>query len=157
MEILLPEFRQLLLLLKKHHVDFMVIGGYAVIYYGYSRTTTDIDILLKPDNGNRTKLVAALTEFGISLKSINKLKEIDFTGIQLFYFGNKPRRIDFLTMINGVSFAEADAQVNHFMLEKQKIPVIPYQYLILSKFSTDRIQDKADIEMLQKINKKRKK
>jgi hypothetical protein len=60
-------------------------------------------------------------------------------------------------MNNGVSFAEADAQVNHFILEKQKIPVIPYQYLILSKFSTDRIQDKADIEMLQKINNKKKK
>jgi hypothetical protein len=32
MEILLPEFRQLLLLLKKHKVNFMVVGGYAVIY-----------------------------------------------------------------------------------------------------------------------------
>jgi hypothetical protein len=157
MEILLPEFRQLLLLLKKHHVDFMVVGGYAVIFYGYSRATTDIDILLKPDNQNRTKLIAALTEFGISGKSLDQLKVTDFTGIQFFYFGKKPGKIDFLTRISGVKFDEAELQVNHFVLEKQKIPVIPYQYLILSKITTDRIQDKADIDMLQKIREKRKK
>lgn len=33
-------------------VDFLIIGGYAVNYYGYSRMTEDLDLWLKPDNGN---------------------------------------------------------------------------------------------------------
>ena len=35
MDILFPEYRKLLFLLLKHQVNFMLIGGYAVIFYGY--------------------------------------------------------------------------------------------------------------------------
>ncbi len=47
MNILLEEYKKFLLLLLKHKVEFILIGGYAVIYYGYSRTTGDMDILVK--------------------------------------------------------------------------------------------------------------
>ena len=53
MDILLPEYKALLLLLKKNDVSFMLIGGYAVIYYGYERTTSDMDIWLEPTNANK--------------------------------------------------------------------------------------------------------
>ena len=43
----------------------MLIGGYAVIYHGYERLTTDMDIFLEPENTNRDKLIPALTEFWI--------------------------------------------------------------------------------------------
>ena len=43
MDIMLPEFRKLLLLLVKHEVRFMIIGGYAVIYHGYERFTSDME------------------------------------------------------------------------------------------------------------------
>ena len=89
MDFLLPEYKQLLTLLLKHNVNFMLIGGYAVIYYGYERTTTDLDIWLEPDNSNRDKLLRALTEFGIDDKSTNTLSKEDFTTPQLFYFGNR--------------------------------------------------------------------
>jgi predicted nucleotidyltransferase len=36
--------------LLKHKVQFIVVGGYAVNYHEYRRTTGDIDFLLKPDN-----------------------------------------------------------------------------------------------------------
>lgn len=63
MYLLLPEFKLLLLLLKKHGVNFMLKGGYAVIYYGYERSTNDLDIWLQPQNDNREKLIEALKEF----------------------------------------------------------------------------------------------
>ena len=50
MNIFIKEHREMLLMLIKHKVEFMIIGGYAVIYYGYGRTTNDMDIWLKPDN-----------------------------------------------------------------------------------------------------------
>lgn len=151
MDFLLPEYKQLLILLLKHKVRFMLIGGYAVIYYGYERTTTDIDIWLQPDNANREKLIQALSEYGIGKKSQNELRKADFSQPQLFYFGDRPRRIDFLTKIKGVTFDEAIAEVHHFVYADLKIPIIQYHHLIRSKITNERPQDKADVEMLQKI------
>lgn len=48
MNIFLEEHRKFLFLLIKHHVEFILIGGYAVIIYGYERGTGDMDIWLKP-------------------------------------------------------------------------------------------------------------
>jgi hypothetical protein len=56
----LDEHKAILLQLLKYKVDFMLIGGYAVIYHGYGRTTGDMDIWLKPDNENRDKLIPVL-------------------------------------------------------------------------------------------------
>lgn len=157
MDILLPEFKNLLKLLNKHKVTYMLIGGYAVIYYGFERNTTDMDIWLEPDNKNRDRLLLALKEFGISSESLLQLSKSDFNNIQFFFFGKKPRRIDFITRISGVSFKEAIAEVNHFPLEDQSIPIIQYHHLILSKISNERPKDKLDVEELQRINQYRNK
>lgn len=157
MDILLDEYKKLLLLLVKHKVDFMLIGGYAVIYYGYERSTTDMDIWLKPDNNNRDKLIPALKEFGIKSVDLEKLSSADFKTIQFFYFGTRPLRIDFLTKISGVGFEEAAAQANHFPLADKKVPIIHFNHLILSKITNERTQDKADVEELQKIQALKKK
>ncbi len=85
MNILIDEHRQLLLSLLNNHVSFILIGGYAVIYYGYERITGDMDIWLQPDNENRTKLLNALEEFGIDETDLEKLRQTDFTVAQVFY------------------------------------------------------------------------
>lgn len=46
MQILLKEHRHFVQLLCEANVDFILIGGYAVIYHGYPRTTDDLDIWL---------------------------------------------------------------------------------------------------------------
>ena len=157
MDILLPEYKTLLLLLKKYDVNFMLIGGYAVIYYGYERTTSDMDIWLEPSNQNKEKLVHALTEFGVLQEDLNRLSDIDYSKHQFFFFGKKPRRIDFLNFITGVTYAEAIKEANLFPLKDQKIPIIQYHHLILSKISNNRDKDKADIAELQRIDKYRNK
>ena len=157
MDIVLPVFKNLLLLLNKHKVNYMLIGGYAVIYHGYERSTTDMDIWLKPDNHNRDKLIPALKEFGVGDASLQKLSAVDLSQIQYFFFGEKPGRIDFLTQINNVTWSEAEPKVNYLPLQNEGIPVIHYHHLILSKIANNRPQDKADVEMLQKINQFKKK
>ncbi|MEO5673896.1 MAG: hypothetical protein ABIQ74_04555 [Chitinophagales bacterium] len=157
MDIFIDEHQQLLFSLLKHDVKFIMIGGYAVIFYGYERLTGDLDIWLQPDNGNKQKFLNALNEFGIVESNMEQIKQIDFTNAQMFYIGEKPKRIDFLTLVNGVSFEDAFRQVNYFPLHDKLIPVIQYQHLILTKISTGRAKDKADIEELQRINKYRKK
>lgn len=50
--------------LNAREVDFLVIGGLAVIAYGYPRTTQDVDILPSPDAPNMRRLAAALSDLG---------------------------------------------------------------------------------------------
>ena len=59
------DFRDFLIALNKHDVDYLLIGGYTVILYGYPRTTGDLDIWLKNSNENRLKLLNACLEFGL--------------------------------------------------------------------------------------------
>lgn len=157
MDIFIPEHKEMLLALVKHEVKFMLIGGYAVIHYGYERTTGDMDIWLQLGNENKEKLVNALKEFGMTDETITGLRELDFTApLPVFWFGNPPESIDFITSVSNVSFEDAIKEVKFFFLEKEKIPVIHYHHLILSKSSSTRLKDKADIEELQRINQYRK-
>ena len=153
MNILVLEHRELLYALLDNGVSFIVIGGHAVVYYGYERVTADMDIWLQPDNENRSKFLKALQQFGIEDEDINKLSQTDFTIPQVFFFGQKPKRIDFLTKVTGVTFEEAAPQVRYFKLDNRSVAVIQYHHLIATKSATGRAKDKADIEELQRINK----
>lgn len=39
------DFKEFIALLNKHDVRYIVIGGYAVVYHGYVRSTNDIEEL----------------------------------------------------------------------------------------------------------------
>ena len=100
--LLRTEHKEVLLMLIKHEVEFILIGGYAVIYYGYSRTTEDMDIWLIPDNENKIKLLNALNEIGIIEDIISQFSIIDFTKLNVFSTGVKPYKINFLTKVLGL-------------------------------------------------------
>ena len=155
MNILIEEHKKLLTALLKHNVDFILIGGYAVVYYGYSRATGDMDIWLKPDNHNKIKFIKALEDFGIDSNDIIKLSEIDFTKANTFYTGEEPERIDFLTQISGIKWDEAIVNVSALILKEKLVPVIRFKDLIVNKMLSDRPKDRADVDELQKINKYR--
>lgn len=153
MKLFLNAHHELLSILIQHNVDFIVIGGYAVIFHGYNRTTGDVDIWLKPENENKMKLIRALDEFGIAQDSLKELNKLDFHNHLAFNIGTEPDKIDFLTYIDGVEFEMATrekiiADINHL-----PIPFLHLNHLILSKMNTGRLQDKADIEELQKVHK----
>lgn len=138
-------------------VQFMLIGGYAVNYHGYNRTTGDMDVWLKPDNANKLNLITALKQNGIEEKSLKELEEIDFNEVVVFSIWDNPYKTDFLTKISGVSYEQADAEKILADIEGVTIPFINLNHLVLSKFGTGRLQDKTDIEKLQIIASKNKK
>lgn len=154
MNIFTPNHKAFIALLQKHQVEFMLVGGYAVIYYGYKRTTGDMDIWLEPSNSNKIKLINALSKFQFNKKDLKHIESLNFETTIAFHIWEEPERIDFLTKISGVTYAEAKSKVNIFKINSLKVPVIHYNHLILSKITSKRAKDKADIEELQKINKK---
>jgi hypothetical protein len=153
MDFLYNTHKELLILLVKNKVDFMIIGGYSVIYYGYNRGTGDLDLWLKPDNENKIKVLKALRKFGIKSVDLNKLEKIDFTDTNVFFIGEAPEKIDFLTKVQNVAWDEAINKVQYLPFENIRVPVVGYNELVLMKLASDRLKDKADVEELQKIRK----
>jgi hypothetical protein len=69
-----PEFRPTALLkrLVAHGVDFVVVGGIAMVAHGSARTTNDLDICYSTDPANLEALAAALTELGATLRGVRE-------------------------------------------------------------------------------------
>lgn len=151
MKILEPLFKNVISELIENNVIFILIGGYAVNYYGYGRYTGDIDIWIKPDNENKIRLTNAFLKLDRNKDDIEKIKKLDFTEAQTISIGNPPLRIDFLTKINLINFEEAWEKRVMWTLDNNSIAIIDFQHLLLSKFNTGRAKDKSDIEELQKI------
>lgn len=152
MDIFLEEHKRFLNLLLKHEVNFMLVGGYAVIVYGYARGTSDMDIWLQPTNENKINFIQALAEHGINVEHLEKVKSMDFTQTHVMHIGDKPNKIDFLTKVQGVRFDEAEKEKMMLPFGNHSLPIIQYHHLIQTKISTGRAQDKADVEILQKIH-----
>ncbi len=155
MNIFLEEHIEVLKSLIKEEVDFLLIGGYAVIFYGYLRTTGDLDIWLRPDNENKLKLLAALKNLGFDEEDLIFIENMDFREHQAFSLSIEPQRIDFLNYINQVSF---ESGLNNGIIAEfdgLSLPFIHFNDLVLSKINTGRTKDKADIEELQKIQSKK--
>lgn len=157
MNILLDKHKQILVALMEAKVDFLLIGGYAVIYHGYGRSTGDMDIWLKPDNANKLRLLAVLEKYLSDKSGIEKIKKLDFTDVIAFHIGAPPDKIDFITKIAGVKFDEAYSRKALLSIQNHQIPVLHLNDLIANKLLSARLQDKADAEELQKINNLKKK
>jgi hypothetical protein len=59
---------EILRVLTQHRVDFVVIGGVAVQTHGYLRLTHDLDIIVRPDILNFTRLSEALADLDGKLR-----------------------------------------------------------------------------------------
>lgn len=152
MNIFIESHQQLLKCLLNHKVNFILVGGYAVVYYGYKRTTGDMDLWIEPNNKNKLQLLKALKTFEFNEDDINHISSMDFTKHVAFHFWEEPERVDCITYISNVNFEEAFKAKIIAEIEDFKVPIIQYKHLIQSKITSDRLKDRADVEELQKIN-----
>ena len=156
MNIFIESHQHLLKCLLQHEVNFLLVGGYAVVYHGYKRTTGDMDLWLEPNNDNKVRLIKALKTFDFNVDDIEHIAQLDFTKHLAFHFWEEPERVDCITFVSNVLFSEAFAEKVIADIEGLQVPVIQYRHLIQSKITSDRLKDKADVEELQKINRHKK-
>lgn len=154
MNILDAYSQKVLSIFNDENVEYVVVGGYAVNYYGYRRTTGDIGLWIKPNNGtNKEKVLNALTRLGVEEESIAYFNSLDFTSPIVFADGEEPYKIDFMTHLAGkVDFDLAYSAKIIAKYDGVEIPFIHYKDLITSKISSSRLKDRLDVETLQKIN-----
>jgi hypothetical protein len=65
---------------------------------------------LKPDNVNKEKLLLVLEQFGYAEEDIREIAGFDFNEHLVFSIDEIPEKIDFITHINLVEYADADKQ-----------------------------------------------
>jgi hypothetical protein len=149
---------EFLSLLKKHKVNYLIVGGEAVIYYGHARLTGDIDIFYELEKKNVSKLYSMLNAFWDNdIPGISGEKELLKKGV-VFQFGVPPNRIDLINVIESVNFNDAwqnkeVVAISH-KNEKIKIYYIGLNDLIKNKRAISRYKDKEDLKFLNELKKK---
>jgi predicted nucleotidyltransferase len=102
-----PHYRELLRLLNQFEVEYLIVGGYAVMKYGEPRYTKDLDVWVHNSTPNSRRVVQALKKFGAPLDH-DGIDTETFAGKQVVYqIGIAPVRVDILTDITAVEFPDA--------------------------------------------------
>jgi hypothetical protein len=140
----------LLQLLQKNEVEFLVCGGHAVCFYGYPRMTMDFDLLIKPNETNAERLIQSLLEFGFG--GVGELKkELFCQRGTVFTLGVQPNQIDLLTSVSSQSEEEVFSHQVLGEMEGLSLNFISYNDLIRAKKEAGRLKDQLDVEELEKI------
>src|SRR5215471_18825177 len=108
------DFRDFIHALNNNHVEYMLVGGYAVILHGYRRVTGDMDIWVNRTKENYFKLTKAFTQFGLPVFDMTESKFLNADTADVFSFGRPPVSFDILTKLKGVEFEEAFSQAMQF-------------------------------------------
>lgn len=100
-----PDFVDLLRAFAARDVRFLLVGAYALALHGRPRATGDLDVWVDATPENAARVMAALTEFGAPM---DQIAESDFARPGIVYqIGVAPGRIDILTQLTGLAFADA--------------------------------------------------
>jgi hypothetical protein len=143
-----PDFRDLLSAFNVAGVRFLIVGGYALAYHAHPRFTKDLDLLIEPTPENARRVHEALRSFGAPLSGVGP-EDFASEGT-VFQMGMAPNRIDVMTAIDGVSFAEAWDGRSESRYGDQPAPVLGRAELIKNKRASGRPQDLVDVDLLEK-------
>ena len=144
------DFSELLQTFNAQDVEYLVVGAHAVAAYGHIRATKDLDVWVRPNPENARRVISALTMFGAPLGDLTET-DLSRSGT-IFQIGVPPLRIDLITSIDGVDFSEAWPERFRTTFGEVPIQVISRKHLIQNKKVAARLQDLADVEVLESSN-----
>ena len=138
-------------LLNRERAKYVLVGARAMQLWGTTRATRDIDILIDPTVPNARRVLRALSAMGFSLS--RELDAEDIATRPVTVVGDSPN-VDILTKAWNLTFKVAAPAAEMFTIEGVTIPTASIEHLIASK-RTGRLQDAADIEVLEEIRRLR--
>lgn len=140
------DFKEFLKLLNSQQVKYLLIGGYAVGYYGYPRATADMDVWIEILSDNAQKIVKVLKEFGFESPELKP--ELFLEKNKIIRMGLPPFRIEVLTTISGVNFDECYKEREQITIDGIRVDLISLKHLKLNKKAAGRYKDLNDLEHL---------
>ena len=141
-----PEFKEFLGCLNSNGVQYLLVGGYGVNFYGYSRSTGDIDFWIKVSRANAARVSRALIEFGFDPADV--APRLFVRKKKVLRIGNPPFQIDILTDVSGLKFGECYAKRTIAEIDGVKVDVIALQHLKKNKRASGRLKDLDDLQNL---------
>ena len=142
------DFEELFRFFESRGAKVVIVGAHAVAYHAKPRYTKDLDILLEATVENARRVLAALEDFGFGGL---KLTIEDFsTPGTIVQLGFPPNRIDLMTSIDGVEFAEVWEGRVEGQYGQTRVSFIGRDELIRNKKASGRPQDLADLDWLGK-------
>ena len=150
------KFSRLINALKKEKINYMIVGGYAVNFHGYSRNTVDIDLIIKFTLSNLKKIEKLLLQMGMVSKlpidavSIYKFREeyIKNRNLMAWNFFNKNDPTDQIDIL--INHDVSDFKSERFKIGQLEFKVISKKDLIKMKKESGRDKDLLDIKELTK-------
>jgi hypothetical protein len=143
-----PDSREFLALLNSHGVNYLIIGGWAVVWHGHVRTTGDLDILIERTPDNARRVAAAIEAF---MPGVFGWKTADFMeDRKWFQMGVVPQRIDVLTAADGIEFSQAWPRRQEGDLDGVRVCFLGREDLLDSKRAADRDRDRDDLKTLER-------
>lgn len=146
------DYKEMLSALSDEGAEYLVVGSFALASYGYPRATLDMDIWIRPSPENARRVWTALAKYGVPLRD---MAAGEFAKRDLVYqVGTAPCRVDFLTSIDGVEFADAWTRREWTEFDGLRVPVMSREDFVANKRATGRHKDLADLEMLGELDAK---
>ena len=154
-----PELRisSLLHRLAGAQVDFVVVGGVAVIAHGYERNTNDLDICYSPASANLEALGGMLVQLGARLRGIEE--DVPFIPdaralcrTQILTLDTPDGGLDLLVEPEGSpGYAALKAQAERIEFDGFQILIASIEDLLAMKRAANRPRDQPDIQALEAI------
>jgi predicted nucleotidyltransferase len=140
------DFKDFLRLLNSYHVEYLLVGGYAVGYHGYPRATGDMDIWVAISKSNAQKTAEALSDFGMPKEAVSK--ELFLERDKVIRMGVPPVSIEIITGASGVNFRECYARREVIDIDGIPVSFISLTDLKMNKRSAGRHKDLEDLDHL---------
>jgi hypothetical protein len=150
-----PDFEEFIAALNARGVRYLVVGAYALAFHAKPRATKDLDVYVDPVPANARRLRAALSDFfGGSPPGYADSDLLDPENV--IQLGVAPVRIDILARVSGLeSFSAAWRRRSEGSLGAVTAHYVGFDDLVRSKTAANRTQDKADLEALGKVKRRR--
>lgn len=145
------DFRDFIDALNRHQVEYLLVGGYAVILHGYRRSTGDMDVWVNITLENHKRLLKAFLDFGLPTLDISEDNFLKNDEMDVFSFGTPPVCIEILKKVKGCNFDEAFSKSRLFYENGLEIRFIHLNTLIEAKKASGRYKDLDDIEKLSPL------
>lgn len=142
-------FREFIKALNDNGVEYILVGGMAVILHGYIRGTGDMDVWVNKTKDNYRKLVNAYSQFGMP---VFDMTEEAFLGddFDVWSIGVQPVKIEIMTAVKGLIFEETYSMSQQYHEDGLAIRFLHLNHLIQAKRASGRFRDLDDIEHLTK-------
>jgi predicted nucleotidyltransferase len=140
--------------LENEGVEYILIGGFAIILYGLPRLTQDVDLFIRNDEDNVQRLKKALYNV-FQDTTINEITVEELQQYPVIRYGSPDGFcIDLIVKI-GEAFTYADMNYEVLEVEGHKIKIATVETLVRLKEGTIRPIDKSDVLFLKELMQRR--